>query len=111
MPDASLHSANLNGANLNYADLRDANLRRADLCGADLNLANLCGADLSNADISFTCLPLYFGNTGIKVDVRIARQIAYYLCSFECDDDEYLDARTKLLDFAKGYQPEKIGEV
>ena len=101
--EADLHRANLCeadlcGANLRGADLHRANLCEADLCGADLHRANLCGAN-----IDYACWPLWCGSLGVKVDVRIARQLAYHLCALDCDDPEYIKARNALLPFANQF--------
>lgn len=84
--------------NLCGADLHRANLCEADLCGA-----NLRGADLRGANIDYACWPLWCGSLGVKVDVRIARQLAYHLCALDCDDPEYIKARNALLPFANQF--------
>ena len=105
---ADLHRANLCEADLCGANLRGADLHRANLCEADLCGANLCGADLRKADlrganIDYACWPLWCGSLGVKVDVRIARQLAYHLCALDCDDPEYIKARNALLPFANQF--------
>ena len=85
-----------------------ADLRRADLQGADLWKANLWGADLREADlrganIDFSYWPLWCGSLDVKVDARIARQIAYHFCRLDCDDPEYIKARNAVVDFANGF--------
>ena len=95
---ANLCEADLCGANLRGADLHRANLCEADLCGADLHRANLCGAN-----IDYACWPLWCGSLGVKVDVSIARQLAYHLCALDCDDPEYIKARNALLPFANQF--------
>ena len=110
---ADLHRANLYGANLRGAYLRGAylrganlygaNLREADLCGANLCGADLRKADLRGANIDYACWPLWCGSLGVKVDVRIARQLAYHLCALDCDDPEYIKARNALLPFANQF--------
>ena len=100
---ADLHRANLCEANLQRANLRGADLHRADLRGADLQRANLRGADLRGANIDYACWPLWCGSLGVKVDVRIARQLAYHLCALDCDDPEYIKARNAILDFANRF--------
>ena len=105
---ANLHRTDLRGANLYRADLCGANLHRTDLRGAnlhraDLRGANLRGADLCEADIDYACWPLWCGSLGVKVDVRIARQLAYHLCALDCDDPEYIKARNAILDFANQF--------
>ena len=96
--EADLHRANLCEADLCGANLRGADLHRANLCEADLHRANLCGAN-----IDYACWPLWRGSLGVKVDVRIARQLAYHLCALDCDDPEYIKARNALLPFANQF--------
>ena len=133
LSDADLRRANLSGANLRGADLRranlrgadlsDADLRRADLSGADLSGANLRGADLSDADLrranlsgadlsgadlsganlDFSCYPLWCGGLHVKTDKRLACQLAYHLCSMQCDDEEYIKMRNSILGFANQF--------
>jgi len=101
--DADLRGANLRGANLRGANLRGANLRGANLRDADLSSANLRGADLSGADLDFSCLPLRCGGLRWKIDKRLACQLAYHLCSMQCDDEEYLKMRDSVLGFANQF--------
>ncbi len=108
---ADLTDANLNGADLRWADLRgadlrgaylnEANLSWADLRGANLNGADLRWADFNGADIDFSCWPLWCGSKAVKVDARIAKQLAAHFCVLDCDDPEYLAARDAILGFAK----------
>lgn len=84
-------------------NLRGADLCEADLCVADLSKADLCAADLRGANIDYACWPLWRGSLGVKVDVRIARQLAYHLCALDCDDPEYIKARDALLPFANQF--------
>ncbi len=110
---ADLRGADLRGANLSRADLRGANLSRADLSEADLrganlseaNLsgANLSGADLKGADLDFSCYPLWCGGLKVKTDKRLACQLAYHLCSMQCDDEEYIKMRNSILAFANQF--------
>ena len=100
---ADLSGADLRGANLRGANLRGANLRGANLSGADLRGANLSGADLSEADLDFSCLPLWCGGLQLKIDKRLACQLAYHLCSMQCDDAEYLKMRNSILGFANQF--------
>ncbi len=102
---ADLRSANLCGADLTGADLRSADLRSANLCDADLTGANLRGtdlhgADLTGADLDFSAWPLWCGSLDVKVDKRIAAQLAYHFCKLGCADAEYIAARNACLDFA-----------
>ena len=90
--------ANLCEANLNRANLNRADLGRANLCEADLR-----GADLRGADLDYSCWPLWCGSLGVKVDARIARQLAYHFCRLDCDDPEYLEVRKAIAEFANGF--------
>lgn len=92
--------ANLFNADLFKADLFNADLRHANLRNADLRHANLGNADLRNADLDFSVWPLWCGSFDVKVDVRIARQIAYHFCRLECDDAEYKEAKKAVIAFA-----------
>ena len=100
---ADLNEANLNEANLNEANLRGANLRGANLNEANLRGANLRGADLRGADLDFSCLPLWCGGLRLKVDKRLACQLAYHLCSMQCDDAEFVAMRNSILSFANQF--------
>ena len=80
------------------ADLYGANLRGADLRGADLSDANL-----GDADIDFSCLPLRCGGLRWKIDKRQAAQLAYHLCSMQCDDKEFLAVRNFALGLANQF--------
>lgn len=74
--------------NLSGLNLCDANLRRADLCGAD---------------IDYACWPLWCGGLHVKIDKRIACQLAYHFCAQDCDDPEYIAARNAILSFANQF--------
>ena len=105
---ANLKGADLSGANLMEANLRDTNLintdlRGADLRGADLRGANLRGANLNGADLDYSCYPLWCGSLHIKADKRLACQLAYHLCSIQCDDADYIKMRNSILDFANQF--------
>jgi len=63
--------------------------------------ADLRGANLSGADLDYSCLPLWCGSKHIKVDARIATQIAAHFCVLDCDDPGYIKAREAILEFAK----------
>lgn len=71
---------------------------KANLLGADLRGVNLRGADLD-----YSCWPLWCGSLDVKVDARIARQLAYHFCRLDCDDPEYLEARKAIAEFANGF--------
>ena len=84
-------------------DLRGADLREADLRGADLSEANLREANLRGANLDFSCFPLWCGGLHIKTDVRLAAQVAYHLCTMQCDDAEYIAMRNSILEFANKF--------
>ena len=99
--EADLRGANLQGANLQGVDLLGADLREVDLLVADLQRADLREVDLRGADLDFSCLPLWCGSKDMKVDKRIAMQIAAHFCALDCDDKEYVAARSAIMPFAK----------
>ena len=111
--DADLQGADLRGVDLWGADLQDANLRDADLSGANLQGADLRGADLQGADLrgvdlqgvdlDFSCWPLWCGSLDVKVDRRIAAQLAYHFCRLDCDDPDYIEARNAIVNFANEF--------
>ena len=120
--DANLSGADLSGANLMEANLRDTNLSDTDLSGADLrgadlrgaNLrgANLRGANLNGADLDYSCYPLWCGSLHLKADKRLACQLAYHLCSLQCDDADYIKMRNSILDFANQFhRVDECGEL
>ena len=122
LSDADLSDANLRGADLRGADLSDANLRGADLRGADLSDANLSdaslsdaslrGADLRGADLDYSCYPLWCGSLHFKADKRLACQLAYHLCSMQCDDADYIKMRNSILGFANQFhRVDECGEL
>ena len=110
--DYDLRGADLMGANLTDADLRGADLRGANLRGANLRGADLRGANLRGANIDFSCYPLWCGSLGLKADKRLACQLAYHLCSMQCDDAEYIKMRNSILGFAnKFHRVDECGEL
>ena len=74
-----------------------------DLSDADLSGADLRRADLSGADLDFSCWPLWCGSLKVKTDKRLARQLAFHLCSMQCEDVEYIKMRNSILDFANQF--------
>ena len=94
-----------------------ADLQGADLRGADLRGANLQGADLYGADLDFASWSLWCGTRGVRVDVRIFRQIAMHLCGVVVDDDECRAAQGALMPLARKchraaeFLGEALGEV
>ena len=109
---ANLCGADLNRADLNRANLFGANLFGADLGRASLNEADLRRADLCGADLDYSCWPLWCGSLDVKVDARIARQLAYHFCRLDCDDPEYLEARKAIAEFAnKFHRVDECGRI
>ena len=90
----------------------DYNLRGADLSNANLWGANLRGADLSGADLDYSCCPLWCGSLHFKADKRLACQLAYHLCSMQCDDADYIKMRNSILGFANQFhRVDECGEL
>ena len=100
---ANLRRADLRGANLRGADLRCANLSRADLRGAVLSEADLRRANLSGANLDFSGWPLWCGSFNVKIDKRIAAQLAYHFCRVICDDPEVQAAQKALWPLANQF--------
>ena len=61
------------------------------------------GANLNGADLDYSCYPLWCGSLHIKADKRLACQLAYHLCSLQCDDADYIKMRNSILDFANQF--------
>ena len=77
---------------------------------ADLRWAYLGEADLRGADLDYSCWPLWCGSNRVKVDARIAAQLAAHFCALDCDDPAYLAAREAVLEFAKtSHRAEDLG--
>ena len=109
---ADLRSAGLSNANLRGADLRSAGLSNANLSDANLKGANLNDADLSDADLDYSCYPLWYGSLHLKANKRLACQLAYHLCSMQCDDADYVKMRNSILGFANQFhRVDKCGEL
>ena len=112
LSDANLRGANLRGANLSRADLSDANLSRANLSDANLSRADLSDANLRGADLDYSCYPLWCGSLHLKADKRLACQLAYHLCSMQCDDADYIKMRNSILGFANQFhRVDECGEL
>ena len=101
--EADLREAGLRGANLRYASLQDADLQGANLRGASLQDADLQGANLRGANLDYSCWPLWCGSLDVKVDRRIAAQLAYHFCRLDCDDPDYISARNAVINFANEF--------
>ena len=109
---ADLRRADLRRADLRRADLSDADLRHADLSDADLRGADLRRADLRGADLDYSCYPLWCGSLHLKADKRLACQLAYHLCSMQCDDADYIKMRNSILGFANQFhRTDECGEL
>ena len=107
LSDADLSDADLRGANLSNANLSDANLKGANLKGANLN-----DADLRSANLDYSCYPLWYGSLHLKANKRLACQLAYHLCSMQCDDADYVKMRNSILGFANQFhRVDKCGEL
>ena len=118
LSNTNLNNTNLRGANLRGAilintslinttlsntDLNGANLRGADLSDAALNGTDLRGANLRGANLDYSCYPLSCSSLHLKADKRLACQLAYHLCSLQCDDADYIKMRNSILDFANQF--------
>lgn len=110
---ADLKWQNLNYVNFKGADFRCAHFQCADLICANLqntaleqtnfDSADLRGADLCGSEIDFATFTLWKGLLNIKIDGRIAAQLAYYFCSFICNDPEVVAVQNFMLPLANKY--------
>ncbi len=98
---AVLIDADLRGAKLTGATLSEAKLTGATLSEAALTWTDLRGADLTEVNIDHASWPLWCGSKGVRVDARIAAQLAAHFCVLDCDDPAYQAAREALLPFAR----------
>jgi len=69
---------------------------------------DLSDADLSGANIDFSCMPLRCGGLKWCIDKRIACQLAYHLCSMQCDDEEFIRLKNFALPFANQFH--RVGD-
>ena len=83
------------------ADLSRADLSRADLSRANLSGANLSEANLSEANLWVTQWPLWCGTKKVRIDLKIAYQLAAHFCTCECDEPEFLEAKKALMPLAR----------
>ena len=110
--NTDLSGASLVNASLSDADLSDADLSDASLINANLKGANLKGANLKGANLDYSCYPLSCGSLHLKADKRLACQLAYHLCSIQCDDADYIKMRNSILDFANQFhRVDECGEL
>jgi hypothetical protein len=110
--DYDLRGADLRGANLSNANLSNANLSDANLSDANLKGANLNDADLRGANLDYSCYPLWCGSLHLKANKRLACQLAYHLCSMQCDDADYVKMRNSILGFANQFhRVDECGEL
>lgn len=69
-------------------------------------------ADLRGADLDYSCYPLWCGSLHLKADKRLACQLAYHLCSMQCDDADYIKMRNSILGFANQFhRTDECGEL
>ena len=103
MRGADMRDADMRGADVRDAHMRDADMRDADMRGADMRGADMRGADMRGADVDYSCWPLWCGSLDVKVDRRIAAQLAYHFCRLDCDDPDYIEARNAIVNFANEF--------
>ena len=106
--DYDLRDAIFTRTDFSGIDLSGVNFTSADLNGANLRGANLNGANLRGANLDHSCYPLSRNSLHIKADKRLACQLAYHLCSLQCDDADYIKMRNSILDFANQFH--RVGE-
>mgnify|MGYP007064901415 CR=1 FL=1 len=68
--------------------------------------------NLRGADLDYSCYPLWCGSLHLKADKRLACQLAYHLCSMQCDDADYIKMRNSILGFANQFpRVDEYGEL
>lgn len=73
---------------------------------------DLNDADLRSANLDYSCYPLWYGSLHLKANKRLACQLAYHLCSMQCDDADYVKMRNSILGFANQFhRVDKCGEL
>lgn len=97
-------------ANLSWADLSNTNLSWANLSWADLAWANLYRVNLAWANLDFSCLPLFCGGLGAKVDERLARQFCYHALHYALSVDAP-GITPELLSWVNEFHRVKSGDV
>ena len=71
---------------------------------ADLEGASLAGASLRDADLDYSCWPLWCGSLrNVRIDKRIFAQLAYHICRVIVDDDECKAAQRALYPIANQF--------
>ena len=58
-------------------------------------------ANLQGADVDFSSWPLWCGTRGVRMGVRIFRQLAMHLCGVQVDDEECRTAQAALMPLAR----------
>ena len=91
----------MSGTGEGHADLSYADLSYADLSYVDLREADLCRANLREADLDYSCWPLSCKSNHVKVDARIAAQLAAHFCVLDCNNPAFIAARSAILEFAR----------
>ena len=62
--------------------------------------AYLQAADLQDADLDFSCWPLWCGSKGIKVDLRIVYQLLAHVACLACDEPEFNEIQKAIMPWA-----------
>jgi len=78
---ANLTRSNLTRANLTHADFIKADLSWSKLTRANVTQANFFGANIFGANIDFASWPLCCGSKNVKIDEKIAKQLAMHMLS------------------------------
>ena len=86
---------------------------KINLRSADLSYADLSYADLRSADLDFSSgIPFWCGGLNVKVDAKIAIQMAYHFCKLDCKDKEFIGMKKLLKNFAnKFHRVSECGEI
>ena len=62
--------------------------------------ADLQVADLRDADLDYSCFPLWCGSKGMKIDRRLFLQLLAHICAVDVEDEECKQVQAQLTPLA-----------
>ena len=71
------------------------------LSGEGGKRANLKRANLEGANLDYSCLPLWCGSKGMKVDLKIVYQLLAHVACLDCEEPEFAEIKEKIMPYAK----------
>ena len=58
-------------------------------------------ANLKGANLDYSCLPLWCGSKGMKVDLKIVYQLLAHVACLDCEEPEFAEIKEKIMPYAK----------